>query len=391
MLRKVGVILIVLFLSFIVISSGYAQEFKEPRIRIGGGTLATSLKIEQQFDSNIFLTAGDRKSDSINVVTPKLVLDMPFGLEGRHSAQLSYKAEIGSFADYSNQDYVNQDINGNLTLNLPKGYFTLKDLFRKTVDRSATEFTSLVRRMENKPEFLLGVEINRLTYELGYSQFTRKYSDEIYNTLDYSEDMYSFTGYYQLFPKTQALLEYDHGIIDYSKDSTRDGDYNQVRVGFKGELTGKTVGLVKLGYQARDYDTAGKTGFDNFVAECGVTTKLSERTQLDLIYNRTAIESTYTPNNYYDTNAVSLILTQKLIGNFSARGSFNFDRNEYPEADTTGKKRRDTIWTGKLGLGYDIKDWVKAEISYEYKEDVSNIDIKDYNRNLTSISLTFLL
>jgi len=389
MLRRIEIILIVS--SFIFISAGYAQEAKEPSIRMGAATLATSLKVEEQFDSNIFLTANNKKSDSISVVTPNLILDMPFGLEGRHSAQLSYKAEVGLFAHYSKQDYVNQDVNGNLTLNLPKGYFTLKDLFRKTVDRSATEFTSRVRRTENKPEILLGVEINRLTYELGYSRFTRKYADLIYDNVEYSEDMYSFTGYYQLFPKAKALLEYDHGVIDYSKDSTRDGDYNQFRVGLKGDLTGKTAGIVKLGYQARDYDTAGKTGFDNFVAECGVTTQFSERTQLDLIYNRTAIESTYTPNNYYDTNAVSLILTQKLIGNFSAKGSFNFERNGYPQVDATGKKRRDTIWTGKLGLNYDIKDWVKAELSYEYKEDVSNIDTKDYNRNLTSISLTFLL
>ena len=78
--------------------------------------------------------------------------------------------------------------------------------------------------------------------------------------------------------------------------------------------------------------------------------------------------------------------------NFTLISSFGVDRNIYSEIGTiVPKERHDTILTGRIGLEYQAKDWIKAGINYEYKEDISNIDLQDYNRNQVTLSCTLMI
>jgi len=371
-----------------------ATEFKDIKgIKIGQAELKQKLGLGGQYDSNVFLSSGDVKSDYINLINPAFLVDLPFGTADRNLFQLLYNADIGRHSNYLKQDYLNQEVGANVNLRFPSfGYFNGRDIFRSTSDRADTEFTSQVKRHENQANAALGVEMNKLAYEIGYENFVENYLDPTYNNLDYTEDIYSLTGFYQAFPKTQALLEYKYGTVDYRNDSTRKGDYDQVRVGVKGQITGKTVGIVKVGYQSRHYDTEGPSGYNGFVAEAGVTTRFSERTELTTKFLSTAMESIYSPNNYYDNNTFSIDLTQQIYSKLKFLGSIQASRNLYPEI-TPGvdKKRRDTIMTGNVALEYALKDWWKVRLGYEYKEDMSNIETSDYKRNLVTFMVNLMM
>ncbi|MBF0522043.1 MAG: outer membrane beta-barrel protein [Candidatus Omnitrophica bacterium] len=369
------------------------NEFKEMKgVRIGKASLKAGVSVEERYDSNIFLTSNDKKGDYLNILSPKFLLDLPFGIDERHLAQLMYGADVGSYSDERGQNYVNQDLAGNLNLRLPFGYFNVQDDYLDTVDRAQTEFTTQVHRKQNTAQTTLGVEMNKLTYEIGYTNFNENYVDEQFQPFDYTEHIFSTTAFYQMLPKTKALLEYDRGVIRYIKDQTRDGNFNQVMTGLKGNITGKTVGIVKVGFQSRDYDVMGRSGFSGFVSEAGTITKFSDRTNLTLKYINTAVESTYANNNYYNANEFRAELEQKLMGNYSVLLASQYDRNRYPEFDPTlDVRRHDTILTEGLTLQYKIKDLGKASLGYEYKEDISNIDNLDYNRNLVFLRFDLLL
>ena len=365
---------------------------KENSVSVGQANFKASLTVSEKYDNNIYLTSTNTKADYINVVTPKVFMDLPFGIDERHNLQFLYSADLGSYSDQTSQNYQNQNLTGLLNFKLPFGYFALKNLYRNTQDRSATEFTTPVKRMENKSDALFGVEFNKLANEFDYSYFTKHFNNRSYDNLDYHENIYTDTAYYQVFPKTKALFEYNYGAIDYTRDDTRDGHYNQARIGLKGDITGKTTGIVKAGYQSREYDTQGRRGYNNFVSEIGLISKLSERTELTARFISTALESTFENNSYYNNNSFGLGLNQGLIGNYSLVGSFSVDRNIYPEESPTAlKKRKDTIWTGGIGLEYQAKDWVKTGINYEYTRDNSNIDIKEYERSQIMASVTFMM
>ncbi|MFA6281861.1 MAG: outer membrane beta-barrel protein [Candidatus Omnitrophota bacterium] len=365
---------------------------KENNLKLGPASIKAALTIEEQFDSNIFLTAGDKISDYINIVRPKIFMDLPFGLDGRHSLQALYYADLATFADHSNQNFQNQYATELLNFKLPFGYLAFRDYFAKTSDRAGTEFTNRIKRLDNQADAFFGVEFNKLAEELNYTNFLRTFNDDSYNNFDYYENIYTSSTYYQLFPKTKVLMEYNYGQIDYLKDSSRDGNYNQIRMGLKGDITGKIIGVAKVGYQTREYDAGGQKGFNHFVSEMGLISNFSERTKLKLTYIDTAIESVYENNNYYNNQSFQLRLDQGISDRFTLIGLLGVDRNLYPEESPTFfKKREDTILTGGIGLEYQAKDWIKAGIRYQYAEDISNIDNQDYNDNLVAVNVTFMM
>lgn len=328
----------------------------------------------------------------ISITSPKFLFDLPIGRESRHLFQVMYKADAAAFSNFKSQNYVDQELLGKANLTLPFGYLNVQNDFRDTVDRASTEFTNQVRRNENLSQVVLGIEKNKMSYEAGYSHFLRHYHDNDLETLNYTEDVFAGTAFYRILTKIQALIEYDHGLIEYADDATRDGDYDQIRTGFKVDLSQKTKGIVKMGYQQRSYDTTSREGFEGFVAEAGMNVNFSEYTNLSFNYVSTAVESISSTNNYYNSHSVAGELTRKLIGNFSLLLSTQFERRQYPEVDPIENlKRRDSVLTEGCGLQYMLKNRGKINLGYQFTTDISNIDSNDYKDDLISLRFDFLI
>jgi Putative beta-barrel porin 2 len=395
-LKLYSVVLAVLFFSYGFVPVASAKTYREEGIRIGGNEFKEvkgirmgkarvkgGFSTQGQFDSNVYLTPKKATKDYVFTLSPKVLMDLPFGIDERHLFQAMYMGEGGLFCSQTEQNYMNQRGAANLNLHLPFGFLNANDDFRDTTDRSGTEFTTRVRRLENTAAATMGVKHNKLSYEVNYTNFYKSYFKQQYKNLGYFENDFKGTVFYQLFPKTQALIDYTFGLLDYYKDRSRDGYLNQVTTGLKGELTAKTQGIVKAGFQARDYDV-GK-GYVGFVGELGSITKFSERTEVSLKYHTTPIESVADSGNYYISNIISAQWDQKLMGHFSAmlRSSIAFDH--YPQINEGDDiKRQDWLFDEGIWLYYSIKHWGKIGIGYDFRRRSSNIGTQSYTDNLVS-------
>jgi len=383
-------------LSFILVFGFFPLfSYSQEGIKKDAGTLHFKLDVEGKYDDNVFLESDNEKDDFINIATPHIQYILPFGFKARHLLQLFYKAEIGTFSDYTDQNYVNHDASINLNLKFPSGSIKVSNLYRDTSSRADTEFSERIDRIEDKGDITLSTELNRLKFEGSVSYFTRDYDESEYSNLEYDETVGGFTVYYTPPPweKTDLLLEYAHSEIDYESDSSRDGEYDQVMVGVRGEIASKTTGIIKCGYQDRNYDLASEEDFQSGVAEIGLLWDISDDTKLKLTCERKAVESTYMSNNFYKANRFYTQFNQKFLGRFTFVSSLSYENNKYPEETTVGsetKKREDDIYTVGVGLEYAFKEWWKAKVGYEYKNRDSNLDSEDYNRNLASITCSFL-
>lgn len=396
-MRSAKLVFIALVLTFAIVLPVFAadayreegiiiggNEFKDVHgIRLGSATLKGGFSTQGQFDSNVYLTSKKATKDYVFTLRPRLLLDRPFGIDQRHLFQAMYVGEGGLFCNQTSQDYMNERGAVNLNLRLPFGFFNMNDDFRDTTDRSGTEFTTRVHRLENTASATLGVQHNKLSYEAGYTNFFKWYYKNQYKDLGYFENDFKGTVYYQLFPKTKALIDYTFGLLDYYRNKSRSGHFNQVTTGLKGNLTGKTVGIAKAGFQARDYDS-GK-GYVGFVGDLGIITKFSDRTELTVMYHTTPVESTASSGNYYTSNMVSVELDQKLMGHFSTKLKSEISLDHYPQIDSgTNTKRRDWIFAEGAWLYYDVKKWGKIGIGYDFKRRASNIGSESYTDHLVS-------
>lgn len=359
-------------------------EYKE----VGLDKFTPFIKIQGEFDDNIFLEATDEKEDFITTISPGLILQMPF--KG-NSLKVSYKADIVEYNDYSELNAVNHDINALLELNFKDITLTFEDRFLNVTDRPDTEITARIHLYENRARAHAKLELNRLILEGGYFNRNYDYKTDIYEIEDRNEDMFSLISSYRFFSKTSLLLEFDYGRIRYDDVFNSDADYYQWLTGVRGKLTAKTIAEVKLGYQARDYEEAGESDYEGFVTNTRIDVTFSPSDELVFDFLRSPHESSYATVNYFIINYFGLgyrhDFNEKCSGNIY--GSYQV--NEYPVETTEGtetKEREDEFWSLGVGVNYHFKEWLTGGLKYEFVERDSNFDIFDYKNNRPSVTIT---
>lgn len=367
------------------------NSFGQGNVKVGSVEVHSRVAVAEQYDDNIFWEPSDKKQDWITILSPGIRFDLPFKAE-QHLLSLDYYADIAWFNEFSSQNYQNHYITSLLDLDFNNWCLNFKDKFTpQTSDRADTEFTARIKRRENNFNALFSKEFNKLSFDVSYDNFLVRYNESDLKDLDRIEQVGTLTGYTQILPKTRALLEYNYSDISYSRENERNGYYNQLRIGLEGRPTNKMTLMGKVGYQARQYRDEGESDWDHVAAYVDLIERFTDRTTLILNYLLTAAESTYSMNNYYQQNNFSAELRQRIFTKFTAYVGGYYGQNDYPDVTTEGSqtaKRRDKIWTAKAGLRYDIKEWIFAQIEYNYRDRDSNLDLLDYVDNNVQLSVS---
>ena len=383
---------VALFIICFACTSVYALN----NIHIGNLEINPFVSLEQKYDDNIFLEPkGQEDSDWITTTILGFGLKMPLvpGREEDFILKLKYDADFITFSDHTKQDRVDHNILAIADLKFAND-FTLKieDQFQKTADPPNSEITSLEKRFRNSSQAVLGYMREKIGFDFGYENIRDKYNN--LNSLDKYEHVLTATGYYQLFPKTSILGEYNFGKIIYDNNNTNsDSEYHQYRLGIKGQIAPKLTGLVKAGYKKTDYKNSSKKDFTGFTTFVNVTYDLKERTTLNAYLERGSEESTYSTNSYFEYDKWGLKLDHELLERFFLVTGGYYQLNKYPDQTTESSvtaRRRDKVWDGTVGVRYEIKESVNLEANYEFKKRDSKFSTYDYKDNRYTVKINFM-
>lgn len=387
--RSIAILMLV-FLGFS--SSAYPAG----NLHIGALEIHPFASVEQKYDDNIFLEPKNQEDDDwITTTILGFGLKMPLvpGREEDFILKLKYDADFIKFWDNTKQDRFDHNILAIADLKFAND-FTLKirDQFQKTADPPNSETTSLEKRFRNSSQAVLGYMREKIGFDFGYENTRDDYNN--LNDLDRYEHVFTTTGYYQLFPKTSILGEYNFGKIIYDNNNTNsDSEYQQYRLGIKGQIAPKLTGLVKAGYKKTDYKDSSKKDFTGFTTFVNVTYDLKERTTLNVYAERGSEESTYSTNNYFEYDKGGLKLDHELLERFFLVGGGYYQLNKYPDQTTEGSvtaRRKDKVWDGTVGVRYEIKEWVNMEANYEFKKRDSKFSTYDYKDNRYTVKINFM-
>ena len=374
-----------LLLSPILLSNSISYAYQG--LKLGEAEINPYAGIKVQYDDNVFWDTENEKKDIITTLTPGIGLKLPFT---GNSLKLDYHADINKFKDYTSQNTTNHFASGEIEFNWSGITINLHDNFARLFDRPSIEDATRVKRDDNKAGVSLHLQRERLGIQIGYDNFTRNYkSDPVYEQFDRKEHVYSLMLTHQTFSKTKLLFEYDFGQIRYNESTSSDSDYSQFLVGAIGDLTDNTTSTIKTGYQARNYKNAGAKDFKSGVLYADVIHKFSEKNSLKLDFLKTANESTYGTNNFYDVSKISgtfdHYFTPKLLGFITGL----YQLNAYPKEVTVGsdtKKRKDNYYSLGAGLKYYLKEWLTSAIQAEHIVRDSNFSLFDIKDNLITFN-----
>lgn len=225
---------------------------------------------------------------------------------------------------------------------------------------------------------------NHLGFDLGYTRNVRDYEGSQFKSGNtYLDEYVSLTGYVipMEMPKTRFLMEFDYGRHNYYKSGTNANNswYGKVWVGAKERITKKVSGLIKFGYQKRDYEVINDK--DSFVTNINLEYKQSPVNSYLLDVVTGGKDSDYRDQQYSNGFTVKLDFRHYFGADRKLRFNFgpNFDRNNY----LSGAKDRTFGIT--TGLRCDFRKWFNMYLQYSFAAKDSSTGGGGYNNNIGSL------
>jgi hypothetical protein len=371
---------------------GFPWEVDGGGLRLGPLIVTPYVTGSGTYTDNVFLTKRDKKSDFYYSILPGVkVSTKPIG---GHNFYLDYNADISQFSSYSGADYVVQSLDAGIDLNLPRrSGLKLGDKITYGADLpdfkgdETSQYLSNLARIEASSTFF-----DRFGLGLWYSHALKDYErsrDEIDNF-----DTNTVGGFFRfrILRGTSMLAEYVYSITDYQKDSRAgvENNYsNRINTGITWDITAKTRGTVRAGYLNKQYYRVDRED-DVIYASADISHELTNHIVLSITWVHDIFDTANADNNIqYSSSYRSNQVTAKLRHTYrkftsSIGGDFIYDRYLHDDQGL-GRKRKDYVWRGLVGVDYQMQRWIKLGLKYRYTDLNSNFDAEDYGENLVSL------
>lgn len=380
--RVIGILLLGFF--WLTFSS---TAFAVGNIHWGSLELHPYLDFSQTYESNIYKVPSGATSDNITRVGPGFDAILPFHT---NEFKFGYQADVNYYWQTSANRYLGHNLYAQGAFSFLDSYLLkARDDLTFTFETTTPDLPEKTGRKRNDALIDLRYSKNLLGFRLAYENILDDYY--LYPDLDKTQGIVTLSGGYLIMPKTTFFGEYRYGSISYDiKSPKRDGQYHQLELGFNGKLFAKVTGEAKAGFQRRTYADSSLKNFNGLVVSLDLKAEFSDKTTLAMLGRMGVEESVYANNNYYQLNGFDLGLEQDLGQKFNLLLGGGLEINAYPVATTEGSTtacRNDNILSLKAGVGYQIQDWLKTGVNYEYRSRNSNLDPFDYQDNI--FKLTF--
>ncbi|NIA11187.1 MAG: outer membrane beta-barrel protein [Nitrospiraceae bacterium] len=376
-------------------------------IHVGKLKIHPSLKVSEEYRSNIFDEADHEKDDEVTTVSPGVTLQLPFS---RHYMELDYHSEIIRPQRFSDEyETTSHYVNTLFNFNFDRLSLVFGDNWAK--DSTPPDYEGDIRNdyKQNMSFFDIYYKLaDRYQVKLFYKNEFRHFDSyhlagQFDPQLDnYSENTVGITGFYRILPLTSVLLEYEFNAIDNEdKDfPSTDSNSHHIWVGLKWQATAKIVGTIKGGLVTRQYD-GPSDDWTGFGMQVNVDYKFFRRTTFSFMGARQLLDTSVTDvgtkgqegwyGTYYVSTGGTFSIKHEFPWKLTISTSISYFKDNYQEKGLASKKRNDDRVAAGVGLSYKIRDYFICSVGYKYTIDNSNIDVEDYrdNRIIGTISIPF--
>ncbi|WP_426234649.1 outer membrane beta-barrel protein [Pseudomonas sp. TWP3-2] len=222
---------------------------------------------------------------------------------------------------------------------------------------------------------------NQLDFGANYAQLRYDNADGINDDKERNTSGFNTTWYHRLGSKTRSLLEYDHTRFDYlQSDSLRSSKSDALLAGAEWDMTARTSGTLKLGYERKNFDDNASDDLSNPTWQVDLQFKPRTYSTFTFLARQAlaegddgadAVKSTFTQVGWRHG------WTERVITVAQA----GMGRYEYE-----GQDRTDNLQDYNLAVIYKMRRWLDVELGYRYRDNDSDADDESFTRNVFQIS-----
>jgi hypothetical protein len=378
----------------------------ESHIAKRGWEITPMLGIEEIYSTNIF-----GRDDMEDMEEEDLISAAAAGLQLKLGSSNRYLVmkHIGVAYDYhENPRFNHQTYSGEMSfyMSTPGGFlFGVSERYEYRPSPPFSQYTYKRTYYDNEASANIGYKFSDVyTVQITYQNFIRGYIEDDFEDGDFLRNSWMFTGEYHFSPKTALMILYKFDTQSYDNV---DDDFcrHTANAGLKWDVTGKLTGHLLAGYTQKDlrYSVAGRDdSYSTWSMDANLTERFSSYTTMTLQLSR-SIETEENTLTTYSTNATEIITSGELAAKhfiwkqiFIAANIGAEDRQYKDEGyfkNSVGMlyniKRDDTLLILGANAGYDNREWLRAGIGYEYRNNDSNIDIMSYTDNRILLQVNF--
>lgn len=374
------------------------SDFRKPELRTGTLEAHPYIRLSRSYDTNVLLERRGRSS-WIHALTGGL--RSGWAPSEAHRLDLDYGL---GYERYSRDPQANSALEHGGELRYayagPRLTGRLRQAYVNTVDPPNSEQTARLRRWRSElrgeldyaPEgglLFAGVEGGHARHQyLGGSPALRALQDR------YELRAGARAGV-RPRPDARVYAAYRRGSVHYAAGGGRSHGSHTGVLGLEGLLSPKLAGRVEAGATARRYEQAPADARET-VMSAALLYRAAQRSELELSARRALEESVFAGNRYYIAAGGSLRARHRLPGGLTVGGLALLERGDYPApAPIAGalRRRRDELYHGRLSLEYPFNEWLKAELSHDYRARFSRDASEQFNyrQQITAAALELSL
>lgn len=380
-----------------------------------GGFIHPSMAVSALASDNINNTKDNKISDWSTIYSPSIWLALPRSQQtqleivssntapggrqmfmdkpksfNRYQGYAFYGADIEEYHSHTERNTVKQAGVGSFQYNLRGGLSI--DVFDKYVNSADPIGTGDTTELDKFTNNLTGVMVD---YDLGekfniradYTHFHLSYDLDASQGRNRDDNSYSGYIFYKYSPKTTLFAQYEFIDLTYDTNTGENNEQHHYSLGLQWKPTVKTSLRAKVGMVERNSDntTASDTTEPN--VELSVNHQLTEKTGIQLFASQKVSESTVSTASYSNDSTISLAVLEQFTEKIGATLRLSYAKNDFQE-NTGQLSRTDDIYSLSPSLRYMFKEWLMADLGYEYSERNSSQEAFDYTTNKVFIRLS---
>lgn len=382
-LRKLWMLFFLLFLP--------GQAMAAGNLHYGSLEVHPYILLKETYNDNIFATPSDTEDDWITTITPGIKLVLPFRM---HQFDLEYNAVINRYLDFTSENTTGHNASGKADLKIGSLFgLKLSDTFSRGHEPRDSSQTGFIEKYDTNAASASATYqlADRSKVQFDYTRTTWNFDRSEFRSRD--EDLAAVYLFYRFLPKTSAFVEYNFKKIDYDdRASNLNSETNSVFLGLTWDITANTKGIVKGGYNRKDFDTRGVSGITTWGTSIDIDHAFSDYTSMKVVGQRMINEAGVLGASYFVTTGAFAEVTHKFTYKISgvARASYGADDFSNAIPPDTRKREDKTMLVG-AGMKYQFKDWLEFTLDYNYRDRNSNIDFYDVTENTYTVGVNFAL
>lgn len=387
---------------------GFRPPLLGKGLPFGPVTLHPHFGFGEIYTDNTFRTNLQKEEDFVHVLGAGSQATLP--VAGKHLFLVDYDFTKQINQRFSNNDVETMNAYGRLTLNLPKEInIDLQGGHSRGYDErgTAVDIQSLEPNKWRTNSFLGKVEVfgawagARLT---GKWTEWRFFNNNQSITRDRTTSETDLTLFGSVAPRTFALVSFHVTDQSYDRNKQLDSFSYRASTGLKWEVTGKSQGEIRGGYEVLNFDRAaipqpgpglspGGNKRENIFFSGYLQWKPTSRILVSLTPSRSIQQTVIVNTSSFTQTLINFNIDYDLTVRTQLSGFFGYinDRFSNPVTlDGETKRRDDNTITAGIGLDYKTIKWLGFRADYRYQERDSNFSRFDFSANSFIVSAEIL-